>query len=163
MDESMTGQAFRIRAEYFGMWAESTFSVAHDPASSDAPLCDQSEKISIAELKATLGEAEGKIDSFISGVELKQGSAVTLAATLDSEVSREQNVTVIFEVFDSEGVVVYLEAAEYEVAPNTLQDLQVSWNPESEGTFVIKSFVVSSLYQPVLISKGTPLSVNVLS
>jgi len=163
MDEGMMGQVFRIRSEYFGMMAESTFSVAHSPDSTGQVTCDNSEKIAISELDVRMGASKaGNVTSFLSGKEFNLGSNVTLAATLDNELSMVQNVTVIFEVFDSQGVVVYLYVTEYEVGPNGLQELQVSWRPESTGTFVIKSFAVSTLYQPVLLSTGAPLSVVVL-
>ena len=161
MDENMKGEVFRIRAEYFGMMAESTFSVGHAYASTE-PTCKDVQKVAIAELKARLdGDTGGKVTDFLSGKEFNLGSNVTLAASLDHEVSRAQNVTVIFEVFDSSGVVVHIHVAEYELAPNTLQELQVSWLPQDRGTFVIKSFAISTLDQPVLLSIGTPLSVTI--
>ena len=163
MDENMKGEVFRVRAEYFGMMAESTFSVSHTPASPEQPSCKEVQKVAIAELKARLdGDSGGNVTDFLSGKEFKVGSNVTLAAGLDHEVSRAQNVTVIFEVFDSRGVVVHIHVAEYELAPNSLQELQVSWQPQDEGTFVIKSFAVSTLHEPVLLSIGTPLSVRIL-
>ncbi|HMD80512.1 MAG TPA: hypothetical protein VKE92_04335, partial [Anaerolineales bacterium] len=163
MDENMQGEVFRIRAEYFGMMAESTFSVGHTSESLEQPSCKGVQKVAIAELKAHLdGDKVGDVTDFLSGREFKLGSNVTLSASLDNEISRAQNVTVIFEVFDSVGRVVYLQVEEYEMVPNTLQDLQVSWQPQNKGTFVIKSFAISGLYQPVLISTGTPLSVKIL-
>ena len=163
MDENMQGEVFRIRAEYFGMKAESTFSVGHTSDSLEQPSCKGVQKVAIAELKAHLdGDKVGDVTDFLSGREFKLGSNVTLSASLDNEISRAQNVTVIFEVFDSVGRVVYLQVEEYEMVPNTLQDLQVSWQPQNKGTFVIKSFAISSLYQPVLISTGSPLSVKIL-
>lgn len=163
MDENMMGEVFRIRAEYFGMMAESTFSVGHGSNSTDQePSCKDVKKVAIAELKARVaGDSVGKVTDFLSGKEFKLGSNVTLAAGMDHEVSRAQNVTVILEVFDSSGVVVHIHVAEYELAPNNLQELQVTWTPQDEGTFVIKSFAISTLHQPVLLSIGTPLSVTI--
>ncbi|MGI0037479.1 MAG: FxLYD domain-containing protein, partial [Nitrososphaera sp.] len=131
MDENMKGEVFRVRAEYFGMQAESTFSIGHASDNPDQPSCKEVQKVAIAELKAQLdGDSGGNITDFLSGREIKLGSNVTLSASLDNEVSRAQNVTVIFEVFDSRGVVVYIHVAEYELSPNTQQDLQVSWHPQ---------------------------------
>jgi hypothetical protein len=84
-----------------------------------------------------------------------------LSATVDNELSRRQNVTIIFEVFDSQGVVTFLHVTTSAVDPNASQEIQVPWRPQVEGTFVIKSFAVSTLYQPVLLSTGAPLSVKV--
>lgn len=163
MDESMKGQTFRTRAEYFGMMAESTFSVSHSDSKTAQPVCERSEKIAIAELNAKSSmNSKANVTSFLSGSEVRLGSEVILSAVLDNEVSMEQNVTVIFEVFDSQGVVVFLQAMQYELGPNGLQELEVPWRPESEGTFVVRTFAVSTLYQPVLLSSGTPLSIKVL-
>jgi hypothetical protein len=163
MDESMKGQAFRVRAEYFGMMAESTFSVAHAAGSDELPVCENPQKIAIAELK-TVNDVSSKanVTSFLSGSELSKDSDVMLTATVDNELSRRQNVTLIFEVFDSRGVVVFLHTTTSEIDPNARQEIQVPWRPETEGMFVIKSFAVSTLYQPVLLSTGAPLSVKVL-
>jgi hypothetical protein len=73
-----------------------------------------------------------------------------------------QNVTVVFEIFDSNGVVTFLQVAELKLEPNHRQEVSVVWVPEIEGTALVKSFALSTLYQPVLISTGTPLSLNVI-
>ena len=162
MDESMKGQAFRVRAEYFGMMAESTFSVAHISGNDEPPVCENPQKIAIAELKTASDMAsKTNVSSFLSGSEFSKGSEVMLSATVDNELSRLQNVTIIFEVFDSQGVVVFLQATTSAVDPNARQEVQVPWRAQEEGTFVVKSFAVSTLYQPVLLSTGAPLSVKV--
>jgi hypothetical protein len=162
MDESMKGHAFRVRAEYFGMMAESTFSVAHAAGSDELPVCENPQKIAIAELRTAGSASKANVSSFLSGSEISKGSDVILSATVDNELSRLQNVTIIFEVFDSRGVVVFLHTTTSVVDPNARQEIQVPWRAEDEGTFVVKSFAVSTLYQPVLLSTGAPLSVKVL-
>ena len=155
---------FRIRAEYFGMTAESTFAVnATLGGSEQLPSCMVIEKVSVSELNALIdGATGGDVTDFLSGVQAKLGSEVELSAIVENEVSRRQNVTVLYEVFDSQGHVVYLRTAEWTLEPNAQHDLRVAWLPEQEGTFVVKSFVVSTLNHPVLLSTGTPLSIKVV-
>jgi hypothetical protein len=161
MDESMTDQVFRIRAEYFGMMAESTFAVKVPGEPEQVPTC-KTEKVSVSELNALSGGAtDAVVTDFLSGVQAKLGSEVILSAVVDNEVSRTQNVTVLFEVLDSRGLVVYLHAGEWTLEPNTEQELRVAWVPEEGGTFVVKSFVISTLSHPVLLSTGAPLSVTI--
>lgn len=164
MDEPMRGEAFRIRAEYFGMIAENTFSVGHGSLSPEQEhYCEGFKSVDISELKALAdGSSTGKVSDYLSGREIKLGSNVTLLALLGNELSMTQNVTVIYEVFDSQGQVVYLNIAERKLGPNGMQALPVLWLPEQEGTFVIKTFLLSSLYQPVLLSTGTPLSIKII-
>ena len=164
MDESMIDRVFRIRAEYFGMTAESTFAVnATLGGSEQLPSCMVIEKVSVSELNALIdGATGGDVTDFLSGVQAKLGSEVELSAIVENEVSRRQNVTVLYEVFDSQGHVVYLRTAEWTLEPNAQHDLRVAWLPEQEGTFVVKSFVVSTLNHPVLLSTGTPLSIKVV-
>lgn len=163
MDENMQGEVFRIRAEYFGMAAESTFSIKHLPDPDQPYLCEHLEKVAISELNA-LHETSGKgnVTDFLSGKEFRLGHDVTLAAMMDNELSRSQNVTVIFEVFDTQGAVVYLHVVEWELSPNSRQELKVPWLPEEEGTYLIRSFALSTLDNPFLLSTGTPLSINVV-
>jgi hypothetical protein len=127
------------------------------------PSCKVLEKVSVSELNAlTDGATGGNITDFLSGAQAKLGSEVVLSAVVDNEVSRTQNVTVLYEVFDSRGLVVYLHVAEWTLEPNAQHDLRVAWLPEQEGTFVVKSFVVSTLSNPVLLSTGAPLSIKVV-
>ncbi len=164
MDENMQGQVFRIRAEYFGIISESTFAVVHDIDTSESePSCTDLEKVSISELYALLGDSGGgNITDFLSGREFKLGTNVTLSALVDNEISRVQNITVIFEIFDSEDVVEFLHVAEGQLAPNDRNELRAYWLPMAKGTFLIKTFAISTLDQPVLLSLGPPLSVNIV-
>lgn len=163
MDENMQGEVFRVRAEYFGTAAESTFSVKHLDNPDQPSPCESLEKVAISELNALHEESRVEnVTDFFSGKEFRLGDDITLAATLDNELSRHQNVTVIFEVFDSQGVVVYLNAIESPLGPNSRQELRAPWLPEEEGTFVIRTFAVSTLDNPFVLSSGTPLSISVV-
>jgi energy-coupling factor transporter transmembrane protein EcfT len=164
MDGSMIDRVFRVRAEYFGMTAESTFAVRDTPGGSgQLPSCKVLEKVSVSELNALMdGATGGNITDFLSGAQAKRGSEVVLSAVVDNELSRTQNVTVLYEVFDSKGLVVYLHVEEWTLEPNAQHDLRVAWLPEQEGTFVVKSFVVSTLSNPVLLSTGSPLSIKIV-
>jgi hypothetical protein len=161
MDEGMEGKVFRIRAEYFGSIAENTFTISHSDHPDQPQSCDD-QKVEISELNVHDARAKGgNVTDFLAGKQVEQGSNVTLSAILENEVSRMRNVTVIFEVFDEDGVVVYLDVVEWPLGPNSREFVQALWLPEDAGTYVVKSFAVSTLDQPVLLSVGTPLSVVV--
>ncbi|HKU50070.1 MAG TPA: FxLYD domain-containing protein [Nitrososphaera sp.] len=163
MDDGMIGQVFRIRAEYFGMIAESTFSVGNVSNGLEKNTCETFKIVGISELNAlTGGPAGSTVTDYLSGRQIHRGSNVTLFAVIDNEVSRRQNVTVIFEIFDSEGHVEHIDVAEWQLDPNARNEIRTVWVPDHQGTFAIKSFAVSTLYNPVLLSTGTPLSIKVI-
>lgn len=160
IDESMKGQVFRVRAEYFGMFAENTFLIENS-LRKDEPVSCSEQQVTVSEVTARMAGSSANATSFVSGSKVKLGTEVTLAAIVDNQVSRLQNITMIFEVFDDKGIVIYLHAGKFALDPTTKSELRLTWVPEQEGTFVVKSFAVSTLERPNLLSVGPPLSVTV--
>ena len=163
MDENMYGEVFRIKAEFFGETAETTFAVKHPDDPELTASCDGIDRVAISELNAGPGGIAGKtnVNDFLSGKEIKLGSSATLAASIENKFSRIQNVTVIFEVFDSSGVAVHIYTLEQQLGPDSSEVTDVSWVPQDTGTYVVESFIVSTLDHPVLLYVGPPLSVKV--
>lgn len=168
MDDSLQGQVFRVRADYSGSVAENTFSIRYnndtetgiDPASA----CNDAQDIAISQLNALPEgfENTGNVTDYLSGKEIEVDSMTTLSTATENRLSRPQSVIIIFEVFDASGVVVFIHAGNWTLAPNSHDQASVSWMPDETGEFRIKSFVISNLDQPWLLSTAAPLAINVV-
>jgi hypothetical protein len=75
---------------------------------------------------------------------------------LFSDVSNNLNMAlsfvVIVEVRDSDGVTQFLAFQGGTLDPNETQQISVSWMPESSGDYTTRSFVISDLTQPMILS-----------
>jgi hypothetical protein len=166
-DESYQGQVYRVRAEYEGMAAETTFSFAHKPGndtgSDSRPDCEDRKDVSISQIGVgpTAG-VSGNVTDLLSGKEIEVGSAVQLSAVAENNLSRPELIVVIFEVFDSQGRAVFIQVGNSLLGPNGVQEAMTSWTPDQTGRFTIKSFAISNLDQPTILSTAAPLSVNVV-
>ncbi len=160
VDESAQGQVFRLRAEFGGSFAENTFSIGYANTGESTPGCREAESVKVSQLSIASGQSSDTTD-LLSGKEIRLGSTVMLSTIAENKLSRQENIVVIFEIFDERNVVVFLHVGNWTVEPNSDSKGEVPWLPEHEGTFHIKSFAFSNLDRPVLLSSAAPLSVSV--
>lgn len=160
VDESAQGQVFKLRAEFGGSFAENTFSVGYANTGESSPGCKEAEPVKVSQLSISSGQPSDTTD-LVSGKEISLGSTVMLSTIAENKLSRQQNIVVIFEIFDERNVVVFLHVGNWTVEPNSDSKGEIPWMTEREGTFRIKSFAFSNLDQPVLLSSAAPLSVSV--
>lgn len=160
VDESAQGQVFKLRAEFGESFAENTFSIGYANTGESTPGCKETEPVKMSQLSISSGQPSDTTD-LVSGKEITLGSTVTLSTIAENKLSRQQNIVVIFEIFDERNVVVFLHVGNWTVEPNSDSKGEIPWLPEHEGTFHIKSFAFSNLDQPVLLSSAAPLSVSV--
>ena len=160
VDENAQGQVFKLRAEFDGSFAENTFSVGYANTGESSSGCKETEPVKVSQLSISSGQSSNTAD-LLSGKEIRLGSTATLSTIAENKLSRQQNIVVIFEVFDERNVVVFLHVGNWTVEPNSDSRGEIPWTPQREGTFRIKSFAFSNLDQPVLLSSAAPLSVSV--
>jgi hypothetical protein len=158
--ESAKGQVFKVRAELGGSFAENTFSVGYADSDEAAPGCKEAEPVKMSQLSISSGQSNDTT-GLLSGKEIRLGSTVMLSTIAENKLSRQENIVVIFEIFDERNVVVFLHVGNWTVEPNSDSKGEIPWMPQREGTFHIKSFAFSNLDKPVLLSSAAPLSVNV--
>lgn len=167
-DEGSQGQVFRVRAEYQGMFAENTFSIGNGDQQAG---CNNSNDLRISKLSLLdsyddnsggLPANTTDLGDYFARKQIVAGSQVVLSTDIVNKLSSPRLVIVIFEVFDASGVVVDLDIGSWNLDPNSVQQATASWVPPAEGTFMIKSFVLSSLDEPVLLSSGAPAAVSVI-
>lgn len=168
VDDSSHNQVFRVRAEFEGMIAENTFAIRDEDASTGAEEsagCIDVQDVAVSNLDAVTLDGSGgsgDVTDLLSGKQIVTGSDVMLTTVAENRLSRIQPLTVIFEVFDPRGLVVFIHVENITLDPNSTQHPEVSWRPSETGTFTIKSFAVSDLDNPVFISPVSPLAVNIV-
>jgi hypothetical protein len=160
VDENAQGQVFKLRAEFAGSFAENTFSVGYASTGESLTGCKETEPVKVSQLSVSSGQSANPAD-LLSEKEIRLGSTAMLSTIAENKLSRQQNVVVIFEIFDERNVVVFLHVGNWTVEPNSDSKGEIPWTPQREGTFRIKSFAFSNLDQPVLLSSAAPLSVSV--
>jgi hypothetical protein len=160
VDEGAQGQVFKLRAEFDGSFAENTFSIGYANIGESTPGCREVEPVKVSQLSISSGQSSDTTD-LVSGKEIRLGSTVMLSTTAENKLSRQENIVVIFEIFDERNIVVFLHVGNWTVEPNSDSKGEIPWMPVHEGTFLIKSFAFSNFDQPVLLSSAAPLSVSV--
>jgi hypothetical protein len=83
---------------------------------------------------------------------LKTGHQIQMMSTIKSELNLPQKFVCIFQIVDSDGITVMLSWIASEISAGGTADLSVSWIPESEGTYNIKTFLWQGLTQPIPLS-----------
>lgn len=83
---------------------------------------------------------------------LKTGHQVQMMSTIKSNLNLPQKFVCIFQIVDSDGITVMLSWIASEISAGGTADLSVSWIPESEGMYNIKTFLWQGLTQPIPLS-----------
>lgn len=79
------------------------------------------------------------------------GRQLLLSANFTNDSSQPKPSVAIFEVKDSEGVVVYLAWQDSEIPPSSSKLVGVSWLPASTGMYEIEIFHLPNLINPGII------------
>ncbi|MFQ5941814.1 MAG: FxLYD domain-containing protein [Nitrososphaerales archaeon] len=83
---------------------------------------------------------------------LESGHQVQLISKIQSNLSTPQEFVCIFQVVDSDGLTVMLSWIASEISAGSTADISVSWIPESEGAYGIKSFLWQGMMHPIPLS-----------
>lgn len=164
--DDLREQVFRVNAEYSGLSAENTFSIGYG-AEGPGPLapCRLERDIALTQLDilpATgLPNDADDVSNYLSGKQVKLGSPLVLSTAAENRLSRLQPVTIIFEVFDSSDVVVFLHVENWMLAPNSSDQVRIPWIPDAAGDYRIRSIAISNLDQPMVLSSPASLIVKV--
>ena len=159
------GNVYRIIANYKGLTAENSFRISFDNDSSND--CNDKTGVSLQQF----GLSSGDISSLPNGTlysteddEMNIGDTLDISSGVKNEVSKPQPIFTIYEVDDSEGVVVFLhiDSAVLDSGPDVQYRSSVPWTPNAPGTFTIKTLFLSSLEHPIVLSPiiVRPMTVN---
>ena len=180
-EEGSEGDIHRVRADYKGVVAESNFFIrfGNSNDNNQTGLYEESSPRAcrpanlIIERLNWMSDSNG-YNATSTGVsfddqalnygdekELRAGSTVTLSSTAENRMTKIQPVTTVIEVFDSNGSVVFLHFDSAMVYPNTEYETNVPWIPDSNGQYKIRSFAITGLDEPRVLSQALQVTVNV--
>jgi hypothetical protein len=165
--EGSQGMVFRITASYRGAIAENTFAIAHGGSlDGSLPLIDYSEicaNMSVIDAKylgwtsnsGTDSNDENSIPySKVLNDKIKVGEDLILSTIAENKVSRPQPIVTVIEVDDSSGagVFLYFDKFMLDSTPGATYQTNVPWSPNATGVYTLKTFLISGLEQPRIIS-----------
>ena len=180
-EEGSEGDIYRIRADYKGAAAESNFFIRFGNANdrnqtasyeeSSPRACRPANLIidRLTWIPNSLDQNSSSNDVSIDNQAgnhsdekgLRVGSSVTLSVAAENRMTKIQPVTTIFEVFDSNGRVVFLHLDSATIFPNTEYEASIPWIPHNNGQYKIKSFAITGLDEPRVLSHALQITVNV--
>lgn len=109
-----------------------------------------SEKIEIISLEAK--DARDFIDPHIICDACAAAQQFFLSATIKNNSSEVQPFVTIMEIRDQDGITQYLQFQLGELDSNETSNVAISWIPTRVGEFEFRSFVISDLIQPEVLS-----------
>ncbi|MFQ5970388.1 MAG: FxLYD domain-containing protein [Nitrososphaerales archaeon] len=83
---------------------------------------------------------------------LTSGHQVQLVSTIESKLSTQQKFVCIFQIVDEDGITVMLSWIASEIGAGGTAEISVSWIPDSEGAYSIKTFLWQGITNPVPLS-----------
>ena len=83
----------------------------------------------------------------------RAGQQVVVAINLDSDNAKDVPFVGIIEVRNEDGITTTLRWQTGVLAPNSGLDIAASWVPETPGNYEVRSFVVSNLSNPQILSE----------
>jgi hypothetical protein len=93
--------------------------------------------------------------------EVTTGQQVVITSNVTNNDDQPRPATVIVEVRDADGITVYLQWQTATIAANGEIQVGLSWIPEDEGDYTIRTFVVSNLTTPQVLSEVVESEVTV--
>ncbi|MGH9991050.1 MAG: hypothetical protein ACREAZ_00170, partial [Nitrososphaera sp.] len=84
---------------------------------------------------------------------LRVGSSVTLSTMIERDGDAEQPYMVIIEVRNDDGITVFLAAVDASLTLNSNSTIQASWTPEVSGSYELRTFVISSFDEGLVLSE----------
>ena len=92
---------------------------------------------------------------------LAVGTQLGLSTTIENDGGADQPFVALIEVRDSMGITVYLAWQSGDLEPESSTAIEVSWTADVSGKYEIRTFVVSSLTNGIVLSKVATTSVDV--
>jgi len=93
--------------------------------------------------------------------EVSAGQQVVLSTTVINKNDAPQPFVALVEVRDSSGVTVYLAWQTGTLSANGQTNVGLSWTPENSGSYEVRTFVISNLSTPTVLSKVSTSNVTV--
>ncbi|MGI0039916.1 MAG: hypothetical protein ACREAO_08870, partial [Nitrososphaera sp.] len=88
-----------------------------------------------------------------SVAEVTNGQQVVITSNVKNSDDQARPATVIVEVRDADGITVYLQWQTATIAANGEIQVGLSWIPEDSGDYTIRTFVISELANPMILSE----------
>jgi len=177
VNEGSEGQVYRVRAEYKGNAAENNFAIGFGNAgNSEASSADDMGRackpadLSIGWSSWTTINANNTLngssdnstgDALVEGV-MKLGSTVILSVVAENKMTDAQPLITVIEVFDADGKAVFLHLERVLLDPTREHQTNIPWKPDGLGEYKIKSFVISGLDEPRILSHSLNMMLRVL-
>ena len=93
--------------------------------------------------------------------QIKSGEQVILSTTVTNGNSAQQPYAVIAEVRDSNNITVYLQWQTGTLPPAGSTGVGMSWTPDTQGTYTIRMFVMTSVANPQVLSATSSSTLTV--
>lgn len=171
-EEGSEGHVYRIRAEFNTTIAENNFIVSTGQGGrDDSPLGSgcKPEYIVIDQLAGIPdddingdGIGNSTIDYYLKRPQLDVGSPAILSVSAENKLNRVQPITSVIQVFDAGGTVVFIHLNQSMLFPDSKYQVRVPWTPDIKGQYTIKSFVISGLDEPRVLSRSIRTTLNVV-
>jgi len=164
------GKVMRVVAEYKGQVAQTTYSIATTEETSDSTMgggnagnagnltCASGDRYRLGLEGMRVAQEGGNSGSVglppYLGEDQKivAGSPVVISVGAKNELSSFRTVTIVLEVLDSQEVVVFLHLGNLTIDPNSSAEGKAIWTPDRADIFKIKSFIISDLEEPRILS-----------
>jgi hypothetical protein len=92
---------------------------------------------------------------------ITEGQQVVLTTTVTNNADDELPFVALIEVRDSSGITVYLAWQTGVMNADDRTEVGLSWTPEDAGDYSIRTFVVSNLNNPVVLSEVMTTNITV--
>jgi hypothetical protein len=96
-----------------------------------------------------------------SVAEVTEGQQVVITSNVKNNDEQPRPATVIVEVRNEDGITVYLQWQTATIAANGEIQVGLSWIPENSGDYTIRTFVISDLTNPMILSEVVTSEVTV--
>jgi len=155
------GKVIRVLAEYNGQTSQNTYSIATSNAGNLACATDGRYQLGLETLQ--LAQVGDNTPIPYPGEDQKMvvGSPVMISIGAKNDLSSFRTVTIVLEVLDSQGTVVFLHLGNLTIYPNSSADGKAIWTPDRADTFKIKSFILSDLEEPRILSAPSETTARV--
>lgn len=93
--------------------------------------------------------------------EVTVGQQVVLSTTIQNNNDAEQPFVALVEVRDSDGITVFLAWQTGTLNPSGSAEVGLSWTPEEAGDYTIRTFIISDLANPQILSEVAATEITV--
>ena len=93
--------------------------------------------------------------------QITEGQQVVLTTTISNNIDDELPFVALIEVRDSSGITVYLAWQTGVMDAGDRTEVGLSWTPEDSGDYVVRTFVISNLNNPQVLSPVSTTNITV--